>query len=52
MANAGITEVGNFFKSELVDGKPKKPATVTLDVNINGVIFCARDSGFLSLSVF
>lgn len=33
----------------MVDGKPQKPATATLDVNINGVIYCTFDSGFLPL---
>ncbi|KAF9649475.1 NAD(P)-binding protein [Thelephora ganbajun] len=39
IANAGINEAGTFFVSQVVDGKPRKPATTTLDVNINGVIY-------------
>jgi len=39
VANAGITENGVFYSSQVVDGKPQKPSTATLDVNINGVIY-------------
>jgi len=39
VANAGVGEVGTFFRPQVVDGKPRKPATTTLDVNINGVIY-------------
>jgi len=39
VANAGITETGAFFRAQVVDGKPRKPKTTTLNVNINGVIY-------------
>jgi len=39
VANAGISEAGAFFRPQVVDGKPRKPATATLDVNINGVVY-------------
>ena len=46
MANAGVNETGSFFNAQVVDGKPKKPNTVTLDVNINGAIYCTRVTTF------
>lgn len=52
MANAGINETGSFFKPIVVDGKPKKPTTATLDVNINGVVYCACDPGFLQFAEY
>ena len=49
VANAGINEGGNFYISQVVGGKPKKPTTATLDVNIKGVVYSACDSRFLPL---
>jgi len=39
VANAGINEVGSFYRPQVVDGKLQKPATATLDVNVNGMIY-------------
>ncbi|KAF9645489.1 NAD(P)-binding protein [Thelephora ganbajun] len=39
VANAGIYESADFLVSQVVDGKLRKPATATLDVNINGVVY-------------
>lgn len=39
VANAGINESATLYTSQVVDGKLKKPATTTLDVNINGVVY-------------
>jgi len=39
VANAGISEAGSFFNPRVVGGKPEKPKTTTLNVNINGAIY-------------
>ncbi|KAG6873537.1 hypothetical protein C0995_014407 [Termitomyces sp. Mi166 len=37
--NAGVTEIGSFHKVSFKNGKPVKPDTRTIDVNLFGVIY-------------
>lgn len=37
-ANAGIVETGKFLEKD--EGEPRKPNLKTLDVDLNGVLFC------------
>ncbi|KAG6900727.1 hypothetical protein C0993_003753 [Termitomyces sp. T159_Od127] len=37
--NAGVTEIGSFHKVSFAHGKPVKPDTRTIDVNLFGVIY-------------
>ncbi|GLB37816.1 putative enoyl-(Acyl carrier protein) reductase [Lyophyllum shimeji] len=39
--NAGVSELGQFTKVTFKDGKPVKPDTRTLDVNLTGVTYSA-----------
>jgi len=39
VANAGITETGAFYTPKVIDGKPRKPTTATLDVNLGGTVY-------------
>ncbi|KAF5380519.1 hypothetical protein D9615_004749 [Tricholomella constricta] len=40
--NAGVTELGNFDNVVFKNGKPVKPDTRTIDVNLNGVIYATH----------
>ena len=37
-ANAGIVEAGKFLEKD--EGEPRKPNLKTLDVDLNGILFC------------
>ena len=37
-ANAGIVEAGKFLEKD--KGEPRKPNLKTLDVDLNGILFC------------
>lgn len=52
MANAGINESRDLLRPSVVDGKPAKPITKTLDVNINGVVYSACYNSFSRLLCF
>jgi len=42
VANAGVNEIGSFWKPEIQDGKPVKPSTATVDINLVGTIYTAH----------
>lgn len=52
VANAGIKETGDSFEPRMVGGKPSRPITATLDVSLNGVVYCACVCRFLCYAVF
>lgn len=39
MPNAGVSELGSFDNVSFSDGKPVKPDTRTIEVNLNGVLY-------------
>ncbi|KAH8824381.1 hypothetical protein DL96DRAFT_1531608 [Flagelloscypha sp. PMI_526] len=42
VANAGVTELGRFFKTDVDEnGRPKPMQTTTLDVNLTGTVYTA-----------
>jgi hypothetical protein len=41
VANAGVNEIGSFWKPKLENGKPLKPSTATVDINLVGTIYSA-----------
>ena len=43
VANAGVNEIGDFFTPKVKNGKPKKPAVATLDINLLGSIYSKDD---------
>lgn len=39
VANAGVNEIGSFWKPKLENGKLVKPSTATVDINLVGTIY-------------
>jgi hypothetical protein len=39
VANAGVNEVGSFWKPKVENGKLVKPSTATVDINLVGTIY-------------
>jgi len=42
VANAGVNEIGSFWKPKLENGRPVKPSTATVDINLVGTIYTAH----------
>jgi len=42
VANAGVNEIGSFWNPKFENGKPLKPSTATVDINLVGTIYTAH----------
>ncbi|KAF9645486.1 NAD(P)-binding protein [Thelephora ganbajun] len=42
VANAGVNEIGSFWKPKLENGKPTKPSLSTVNINLVGTIYTAH----------